>query len=123
MTQSFLDSLLVNLSTFHECMVQNIHESMLQGMNEADQDPESLKQAASAAVLDESHHYLFRGLDSEHLQNKYFREKFGMIEPTERLLGRVLSGSTARNKCCYYVSMIESIQAMLKCDVVHDNVS
>lgn len=121
-TQAFLDGLLENVSILQEKMISNLHQRMLQAMDQADQDPLSLRNAASAVVLDSRNHDLFRELHSEQRQNTYIRETFGLVEPRERVLGRAIIGSKVIDECCYDISLIQSLQAMLNCKVVQENV-
>ena len=118
------DNLLGNLSTLHEQMAHGIHQRVLRDIEGAS---EPLKSAVSAAVLDERNYDIFRDLRTEYHQNAYFRSSFDMIEPSERVLGRVpvhtSSGFKLQNECCYDVPLLQTLQSMLNCQVVKENVS
>ena len=122
-TQVFLDKLLVDVTSLQEKVVSRIQQKMLQAMEQASQDPQSLKEAASSAVLDSRNYDIFRELGTEHRQNTYIKEMFALIEPKERILAHSYNGSREVFECCYDVSLLESIQAMLKCEVVRKSVS
>ena len=89
---------------------------------------------------------LFHGLETEYKQNAFIRNHFGFIvsimvsaemhihvsappliqEPVERVLGRVnvqtAHGTTLHRESCYDVPLLESLQALLSCDTVVEQV-